>query len=220
MGFSRSYSAAWTRSARRCERHRKISRWSGSEPLTRLTATLFRAFWGHFIIWTHGPLSDAEQRFAAALMTPRARAVVRHFQLAALSNSEAEDVQAEWWRVVDEMHRLGEALDAHTRDKMESNYYFALSNQNQMKAALSAIPPSEHVELQRMLLQSGDFDGDKKLTITAAMAVALEAAGKNDEALAAWRNVQASAHGDAGFTLDAQMRAALKRLGRRPQKGT
>jgi len=178
------------------------------------------AFWGHFVIWTNGPLSEAKQRFAAALTTTRARAVVRHFQLAALGNSHAEDVEAEWWRVVDEMHRQGEPLDAGTRDKMESKYYFALDDQSQMKVTLSAIPASEHVELQRMLLQSGDFDSGKTLTITAAMAVALEAAGRKDEALAAWQEVRASAQPQVGSTLERQMNAALKRLGAHPQKGT
>jgi len=176
------------------------------------------AFWGHFIVSTNGPLSEAEQRFAAALSTTRARAVVRRFQLAALSDSDADDVTAEWWRVVDEMHRHGEPLDARTRDNMQSKYYFALGDQSQMKVALSAIAPSEHVELQRMLLQSADFDSDKRLTISAAMAVALEAAGRKDEALAAWRDVQTSVHGQAGFTLEAQMKAALKRLGGQPSE--
>jgi hypothetical protein len=178
------------------------------------------AFWGHFVISTNGPLSEAKQDFAAALTTTRARTVVRHFQLAALSNSHAEDVEAEWWRVIDEMHRNGEPLDARTRDALQSKYYFALGDQSQMKAALSAIPASQHVELQRMLLQSGDFDSGKKLTITAAMAVALEAVGRKDEALAAWREVQASADHQMGFTLEGQMNAALKRLGAHPQKGT
>jgi len=174
------------------------------------------AFWGHFILWTNGPLSDAEQRFATALTTPRARSVVRQFQLAALGNSEAEDVETEWWHVVSEMHKHGEPLDAYARETTEWKYYLALGDEHRMKQLLSAVPPTEHVELQRMLLQSGDLEVGKRLTLTAAMAIALEAAGRKDDAWAAWQEVQASAHGELSFTLERQMNAARKRLGKHP----
>jgi hypothetical protein len=167
-------------------------------------------FWGHYVLWNHGSLPEAEQHFAAALTTTRARAVVRELQLAALANSDTNDVQAEWWRVVDEIHKGGEPLGEHWRHEMAAKYYFALEDP-QMKWLLSVVPAADHVELQRMLLAS---DSSDKVTTTAAMAIALEAIGRKDEALAAWRAVQVSTAGLGGpsVTVQRAMDAALKRL--------
>jgi hypothetical protein len=173
------------------------------------------AFWGHLILWNHGSLADAQQHFASAYASRRAHAVVRHFQLAALSNDTSDQTaEAAWWQVVDEMRKAGETLDADTLRRMSSKYYFALNSDADVSRLLAAIPPADHVELQRLLLQSPDALGSNAIPVKAALAVALEAAGKPDESLATWRDVQASTKGEQlSPTLEHRMTESLKRLG-------
>ena len=172
------------------------------------------AFWGHWLLWNRGSVAEAAQRFAAALSSNRARAVVRHFQLTALGNDRlGETAEAAWWQVVDQMYKGGEALDGDTLGQMPSKYHSALSSDDQLKRLFAAVPPADHVELQRLLLRSDQL-GASELTVKAALAVALEAAGKNEESLATWRDIQTSTQGEhlAG-TLERRMNDALKRLG-------
>jgi hypothetical protein len=177
------------------------------------------AFWGHFILWNNGPLSEAKERFAAALASGRVRADVRQFQLAALSNSDAEDLQVEWWRVVDEMRKNGEPIDAHTRDGLIGRYGSALHQTPEMTLLLSAAPPADHVELLKTLRQT-QSDAGGRFTTTAALAVMLEAAGHKEESLAAWRDLLTEspgdpltgAHGDPRVELQDRARAAVARL--------
>jgi hypothetical protein len=170
------------------------------------------AFWGHFILWNNGPLSEAKTRFAAALATGRERADVREFQLAALSNSEAQELEAEWWRVINEMRKNGEPIDAHTRDLMIFHYGIALHDGAEMKVLLAAAPPADHIELLKALRQGRDDQGGK-FTVTAALAVMLEAAGRKEESLAAWRDLLTETHGDPSYELHDRAKAAIVRLG-------
>jgi hypothetical protein len=168
-------------------------------------------FWGHYVLWHSGPLSEAERLFASAVKTPRARAVVRDFQLAALNLSYNLDLQTAWWRVLDEMHKQGEPIGEHWQHEMARMYQSALEDDSEGRWLMSVIPVTDHLELQRMLLKS---DPDDKLTVMAAMAAALEAAGRNDDALAAWREVQSflALTGKPSITVRRAMDAALKRM--------
>jgi tetratricopeptide (TPR) repeat protein len=175
-------------------------------------------FWGHWIMVSDGALAQAKQHFAAALASGRERATVRHFQLAALAwRDEDHDADAAWWQAVDEMHKNGEPIDEDVLHEMDEKYFFALSNDSEVKRFLAAVPPADQVELGRLLLQSSA--PDKALRVKAVLALTLEAAGKADEALAAWRDVEASAHGDLAFTLTSRMNDARKRLGAAAAKG-
>ena len=171
-------------------------------------------FWGHWILWNHGLLKEANERFADALASGRARAEVRHFQLAALANVRSEDADAAWLSVVSDMRKSGETLDAATREQIYTRYSMALDDDTLMQRLLAAVSPSLQVELQRLLLQSADLQDTHKLTLTAAMAVALEAVGQREAALAAWRAVQADLKSQPGSTLMARANAAVRRLGR------
>jgi hypothetical protein len=170
-------------------------------------------YWGHWILWRHGTLGDATDRFTAALASNRARAAVRHFELAALANVRSDDTEAVWWQVVNDMRKNGETLEPSTRDDMYTKYYFALNDDSQMQKTLAALSPAEHVELQRMLLQTDGLEPSRKWTLTAAMAIALEAAGQREEALTTWRSLQSDTRSDRNSTLTDRANAAIKRLG-------
>jgi hypothetical protein len=170
-------------------------------------------YWGHWILWNHGSLGDSTERFTAALASNRARADVRHFQLAALANVRSDDTEAVWWRVVNDMRKSAETLEPSTRGDMYAKYYFALNDDAQMQKVLAAVPAAEHVELQRMLLQSDGLEQSRKRTLTAVMAITLEAAGQRDEALTTWRSLQSETRPDPNSTLTDRANAAIKRLG-------
>lgn len=168
------------------------------------------AFWGHWILWTHGSVTDAMKHYAVALASGRDRATVREFELAGLSNDKTDEADATWWRVVDEMRKAGEPIDEDTLNEMRGKYYFAFNGSDQDVAQLYfALPPAEHVELLRLLLKSPD---NSTVSVKAALATVLEAAGKPEQAIAAWHDAAASVGGQLAPDLDARMKAAIKRL--------
>jgi hypothetical protein len=166
------------------------------------------AFWGHWILWNHGSLADANGRFRIALDANRARQDVRRFQLAALQNAGAE-ADGAWISVVNEMRKANEPLDGDTLRHLYDRYYFSLNDDNQRQRLFAAVPPAEHLELERMLLALDQ--SDHKLTLDAMMALTYEAAGQSERALAAWRAVKADL-GGAASTLAPRADAAIKRL--------
>ncbi len=169
-------------------------------------------YWGHEILWKHGPVSDAAERFTAALASSRARADVRHFQLAALANVQSDDAEAAWWQVVSNMRKNGESLEPSTRRDMYDKYYVSLNDDPQMQRMLRAVPAAEHVELQRMLLQTKDLEPWQKWTLRAVLATTLEAAGEQEQALATWRSLQSELRSDPNSPLTNRVNVAVKRL--------
>ncbi len=126
-------------------------------------------FWGHWILWNNGRLSEAVQKFSAALSTGRVRADVRHFQLAALANVRSDATDAEWLRVVNAMHKDGEAFEESTKNDLYQRYYFALNDEKLMRRMLDAVPAADQNELQKTLLQSASLDLSRKSVIEAVM---------------------------------------------------
>jgi hypothetical protein len=124
-----------------------------------------------------------------------------------LNLSYNPDLQTAWWRAINEMHKEGEPIGEHWQHEMARMYHSALEDDSEMRWLLSVIPTSDHLGLQRMLLES---DPDDKASVMAAMAEALEAAGRKDEALAAWREVPEI--GTPGVTVQRAMNTALMRL--------
>jgi len=127
-------------------------------------------FWGHWILWNRGAVSEAGARFSAALSGGRERAVVRRFQLAALANVRSDESDAAWLQVVNEMNKANESIDAATRRALYDRYALALNNQSLLRRLLSAVPVTDQVQLQRMLVQSGDLDSDRQSVLATVMA--------------------------------------------------
>jgi hypothetical protein len=127
-------------------------------------------FWGHWILWNHGALSDANARFMAALATQRARPEVRRYQLAALANVHSDEADAEWLRVVADMSKGSEPIDSSIQSALYDRYAFALNNESLLRRLLAAVPLADQAPLQRMLLQSGDLDSVRKSVVTSVMA--------------------------------------------------
>jgi hypothetical protein len=169
-------------------------------------------FWGHWILWNHGSMREAGERFAAALSTQRARTDVRRFELAALSNTRSDEYRAAWLGAVIDMREHAEPLTPDIWAELYSLCYAMLDDEGLRRTIFAAVPPPRLVALQRELLKSGAIDESQQLVTKAVTAITLEAASQSDEALAAWRALlgEVSRYPDAD--LSARARAAIERL--------
>jgi hypothetical protein len=171
-------------------------------------------FWGHWILWKHGPLDNANERFAIALSSDRARGVVRHFQLSALANVRSDDTDAAWLRVVSDMLAAGEKIDASLRDEVCNRYAQALQDEALMQRIIAAEPAARQIELLQALLQSEGISEVQKSALTMALAESLEAAGRSRDALEAWKKLAAQLKSQPGSTWSKRVDAAINRLSR------
>ena len=166
------------------------------------------AFLGHLILWKHGSLAVANEHFRIARGANRAGEEVRRFQSAALQNV-GSSADGAWISAVNEMRKANEPLDDGTLQSLYARYYFSLNDEDQRQELFAAVPPAEHLELERLLLGLGR--ADQKLTLDAMMALTYEAAGQPEQALAAWRAVKTEL-GGAASSLGPRADAAIKRL--------
>jgi hypothetical protein len=172
-------------------------------------------FWGHWILWKHGALNDANERFVLALSSDRARSVVRHFQLAALANVRSNDSDAAWLRVVSDMQAGGEKIGSSLRNEVCNRYEQALQDEALMQQLSAQVPATRQVELLQALLQSEGISEVQKTTLSAALAVSLEAAGRSQDALEAWKVLAAELKSQPHSIWSDRVDAAMKRLSRK-----
>jgi hypothetical protein len=172
-------------------------------------------FWGHWILWKHGPLNDASERFAAALSTDRARSEVRHFQLAALANVRSNDTDAAWLRVVSDMQVGREKIASSVRNEVCNRYDQALQDEALMQRISAQVPAARQIELLQALLQSEGISEVQKTTLRLALAESMEAAGRSQDALEAWKTVAIELKPQPHSIWSDRVEAAIKRLSRK-----
>ena len=172
-------------------------------------------FWGHWILWNHGPLSEANERFAAALSSDRARTVVHQFQLSALANVRSNDTDAAWLRVVSDMQVGGEKADSALRDEVCNRYAQALQDDALKQQILAQVPATRQVELLQSALQSEGISDVQKTTLSVALAESLEAAGHQQEALENWNMLAIELKSQPHPIWSDRVNAAIKRLSRK-----
>jgi hypothetical protein len=169
-------------------------------------------FWGHWILWNHGSLNDANERFAVALSSNRARSVVRHFQLSALANVRSNDTDAAWLRVVSDMQVEGEKADSSLRDEVCNRYAQALQDEVLKQQILTQVPATRQVELLQSALQSEGLSEVQRTTLNVALAESLEAAGRSANALEAWKMLAIELKSQPHSIWTERVDAAIKRL--------
>lgn len=183
------------------------------------------AFWGVYLLQRtnrstqSGALAEAQQHFAAALSSGREHAMVRELQVRALFQAGSDEAEAAWWQTMDEMRRNGEPIDAASQREMVRAYLTAPNTDDQVRRLFTLLPPAAHVELARMLLRSGRLDARERLSVQANMAMALDAAGHQDQSVTAWREVKAGVQPDTSYNFATRMNAALKTISAHPGKG-
>lgn len=172
-------------------------------------------FWGHWILWKHGSLNDANERFVVALSSDRARSVVRHFQLSALANVRSNDADAAWLRVISDMQVGSEKIDSSVRNEVCNRYDQALQDEALMQRISTQLPATRQVELLLVLLKSEGISEVQKTTLSVALAESLEAAGRSQDALEAWKMVATELKSQPHSTWSDRVDAAIKRLSRK-----
>jgi hypothetical protein len=169
-------------------------------------------FWGHWILWNHGALREANERFALALGSGRAKTVVRHFQLSALANVRSNDTDAEWLRVVSDMSAAREMIDESARSEVCNRYMQALEDPALMKTIDASVTPARQLQLLQALLQSEALSEAQKTTLKVALAESLEAAAHPQDALAAWKSLEVDLKSQPHSIWSDRVDAAVRRL--------
>ena len=169
-------------------------------------------FWGHWILWNRGALKEANERFALALSSGRAKTVVRHFQLAALANVRSNETDAEWLRVASDMFAAQEKLDASVWSEVCNRYAQALGDPALMQAVNAAVMPARQVLLLQSLLQSAALSEAQKTTLEVALAQSLESAARPQDALEVWKSLQAELKSQPHSIWSDRVDAAVRRL--------
>jgi len=99
---------------------------------------------GFWILWQGGDLQAAESHFSAALAAGRVRPYVRELQLAALTDGDSAERDAEALRVANDMRKSGETLDASLRQKVFwNNFTSRFDSKDRLDASLSVLSPQD-----------------------------------------------------------------------------
>ena len=152
------------------------------------------AMWGHWILWNHRSFAEASGQFSAALAAPRAalRSYIRSMQLSALNNEETPEAAEEVIRVANDIRKQHGDLDSSWPHDILNIYRERMVPPNEDTIAfLIAVPPLDHLATFDWLLQRVGHDDSDPLTHAYIRSALLEAAGRRDEALAGYRNLQA-----------------------------
>ncbi|MGC1523750.1 MAG: hypothetical protein WA803_19570 [Steroidobacteraceae bacterium] len=169
-------------------------------------------FWGHWILWNRGPLEDADERFALALSSDRARSVVRHFQLAALANVRSNDSDAAWLSAVSDMQTAGDQIDASIVNEVCNRYAQALHDETLTQKMSAQVPAARQTALLQALMQSEGISAVQKTTLNVALAESLEATGRPQEALDAWKMLAVELKSQPHSIWSDRVDAAIERL--------
>jgi hypothetical protein len=159
---------------------------------------------------------QSRQRFDAALASSRARGELRQWireqEIGSLHRWLGYPAaEADFWQVVDQMHKAGEPLGTVALEDMRSEYIGTEVGVDAFTANLAKVqafvPLADHVELLRMLVLTVDPGARGYLKV--ALAIALEKGGKPGESLTAWRDAKAALGGN---DLAKQADGAIQRL--------
>jgi hypothetical protein len=167
--------------------------------------------WGHLVFWERKNPDDAIRHFSSGVASGRALPYVRTVQLAALHISQ--DTEEDFLKVVNDMVKNKEKVDATTRSNVHAIYYFALRSDKDFRRLIAAVPPTEQIAMIRALFYDAEFDPSKIPTREASVAMLQEAAGLRGEAVKTWLAMRSGLPTDSVYTTRAD--ASIKRLSKK-----
>ena len=158
-----------------------------------------QAMWGHWILWNHGDLADAEKHFASALASHREQGYVRKLQLSALMNVHDDPYDEEIIRVANAIRKEQGSIDDDMRHRIFGLYYFRmLPPRAGTPAFINAVAPVDDVATFRWMYDKLDLD-ESNANLRAYYLCALQqAAGQRDEALAGYKALKQKIAGRSG----------------------
>jgi hypothetical protein len=170
------------------------------------------AFWGHWILWEHGPLAEAQKHFAAAVASGRERAFVREIQFAAYGNVRSAGSDAALLSAAAEMRKNQEKFSPSAAEKIWDIYAIAFRDHDEAEKANAVVPPVEQIALIQSLFCRPDFSVDKIPIRESALASLEEAAGQRRAALLRWRALRATSRPGSSGEIQERADAAIARL--------
>jgi hypothetical protein len=180
------------------------------------------AMLGHWLLWNDGGGGDLERArsfFRIAADAARATDFARTLQFAALKNHSTVASRLEAVRVLDEMRRRGESLAAGNANDVWSTYYFAMSDNGDLKTRdlVAVLPPSEHLLTLQWAFTDVTRDNEsRRQQLRYYMARLQGAAGQTAEARDALTALRAEFGPNSGGSLPDAVDRALRELGPPP----
>ncbi len=162
-------------------------------------------FWGFWILWQDGTLSEANPHFLTALKTGQERPFIRKFQIAALSNVGEPEYVIELIRVMGDMRKNNESLGLDERHRIEGYVYYMY--RREVLERLPILPSTDHLATYLWLVQGFQ---DISMRHHFFIARLTEAAGNLPKALSLYRSLQ-SDPGFKMFMLKQEVEAGIRR---------
>jgi hypothetical protein len=168
--------------------------------------------WGHWTLWNHGGIDEAERHFSSALESGREKGYVRDLQLSALLNCNNDACDEELVRVLNAIRKEQGSIGPEMAHQIFSMYYRQILPSGAGTARfVNAVPPAEHVATFKWVFERLQPDDSQKLLGSGYLSVLQEAAGQRDEALEGYRSVQRQTVGRPG-SLSSMADAGIKRI--------
>ncbi len=171
------------------------------------------AMWAHWILWQNGDAKQAEEHFAAALESGRARPFVRELQLAAYRNVRSPENDAELLRVSNEMRKQGETMQPRERSDIYNEiFFFDLDDGAELVQVLRAVTPEDALATYDWL-SSGQTRADLARRREFTAACSFEAARRNADALKQYKSLQQELkRSGTYYSLNSAVNNAIQRL--------
>jgi tetratricopeptide (TPR) repeat protein len=173
------------------------------------------AMLGNWMLQNNGNFQEAIGHLGTAVVTGKARPLVREMQVGGLLHDEVRNARAELVKVVNDMRKNGEALDDGQKHRILGFCYNpTVTSQAELVESLSAVPEDEAWKTYQWLddLQDADqTDKTQALNRDFIYANLLEVSGKRSEALEKYRTLQQELK-NTSLTIKGRVDDAVKRL--------
>jgi tetratricopeptide (TPR) repeat protein len=166
------------------------------------TNVFANAMMGNWMMQNRGSTEEALQHFRVAVAQNKERPLVRRMQVGVLVYPRDAEARSELIRVVNEMRRNGEALDAGQRRRILTTYDPVVNTAGELQQTLSAVPPADAwatylwLDDQKADGHDAEWQHMRRDFIHAGI---LELEGKRQEALAAFQELRGALK-QRGFT--------------------
>jgi tetratricopeptide (TPR) repeat protein len=146
---------------------------------------------GNYLMQTGGDTAEALRHFRTAVAQNKERPLVRAMELGVMTNPDDPEIRAELIRIVNDMRRNGEPLDAARKHRVLSAYDPTVNSGAELQQTLSAVPPSEawatYLWLDEQKSDNVEYQRVRHDFIYAGI---LELEGKREDALSAFEKLR------------------------------
>jgi tetratricopeptide (TPR) repeat protein len=151
------------------------------------------AMLGNVMMQTGGQTEEALRHFRMAAEQNKERPFVRQLELGVMIYPHDGETRLELIRLANDMRRNGEPLDDRARSRILTAYNPTVNSAEEIKAALSAVPPADawatYNWLDTPMKSAGDVEY-QRLRHDFVQASLLEIEGKREAALAAFESLR------------------------------